>query len=59
MDSLRFNVAQLLRDPIGESRRVEAEAELSELAPELASVADGPSTEMTRASWVCSADLCG
>lgn len=35
MDSLAFNVAQLLRDPVGSSRRVEVEARLAELTPEL------------------------
>jgi uncharacterized protein len=45
VDSLRFNVAQLLRDPVGASRRVEAVAALDELAPELgpsADIEDGP-----------------
>jgi len=31
MDSLRFNVAQLLRDPVGSSRRAEIEADLGDL----------------------------
>ncbi len=33
VDSLRFNVAQLLRDPVGASRRAEVELRLGELAP--------------------------
>jgi len=35
MDNLRFNVAQLLRDTVGSSRKVELAANLHELAPEL------------------------
>jgi uncharacterized protein len=35
IDELNFNVAQLLRDPIGASRRVDVVVDLHELAPEL------------------------
>jgi uncharacterized protein len=34
VDSLRFNVAQLLREPVGSSRQYEVEVDLHELAPE-------------------------
>lgn len=40
MDSLSFNVAQLLRDPVGSSRRVTVAANLSQLVPELAAATD-------------------
>jgi uncharacterized protein len=46
VDSLTFNVAQLLRDTVGASRNVEAAAELAQLAPEIegagGSVLGGP-----------------
>ena len=46
VDSLSFNVAQLLRDTVGAYRNVEASVELEELAPELegsgAAVLSGP-----------------
>jgi uncharacterized protein len=46
VDSLTFNVAQLLRDTVGASRNVEAAAELGQLAPEIegagGSVLSGP-----------------
>ncbi len=35
MESLCFNVAQLLRDPVGSSRHVEVEADLRQLTPDL------------------------
>ena len=35
VDSLTYNVAQLLRDTVGAYRNVEASVELGELAPEL------------------------
>lgn len=41
MDSLSFNVAQLLREPVGSSRRVEAAAALSELVPDLGTAGVG------------------
>ncbi len=40
VDSLTFNVAQLLRDTVGASRSVEAVAELGELAPEVEGVGE-------------------
>jgi uncharacterized protein len=40
VDSLTFNVAQLLRDTVGAYRSIEAVAELGELAPELEGVSD-------------------
>ena len=40
VDSLTFNVAQLLRDTIGAYRSVDAVAELGELAPELKEASD-------------------
>lgn len=39
-DSLSFNVAQLLRDPVGTSRHVDVSAELGHLAPELSGLSD-------------------
>ena len=40
VDSLTYNVAQLLRDTVGAYRNVEAVAELGELAPELEGAGD-------------------
>ncbi len=46
VDSLTYNVAQLLRDTVGAYRNVEASVELGELTPELegsgATVLSGP-----------------
>jgi uncharacterized protein len=35
VDALEFNIAQLLRDPVGASRRIEVAADLRSLTPEL------------------------
>lgn len=40
VESLTFNVAQLLRDTVGASRNVEASAELGQLAPEVESAGE-------------------